>query len=238
MDCVRGLIVAVVCAFTFGSSANAADWTYTLSPYGWGAGIDGSVSVGELSTDVEVGFDDILDNMDWGVLAAFEAHNGDSFILVDAVYITLNANSQVGPASAKVGLDELIVTAVYGVQVNDTPFAIFGGARYLSIDTSIRDRSGLGLSASKDIDMVDPILGGRMTLPVNDRAGFVVTGDVGGFGAGTDFTWEVIATVYTKITDSIVGAVGYRAMNFDHDDDGVEMDLTMHGFLAGVHIVW
>lgn len=61
---------------------HAADqgWQWTLTPYLWTSSIDGTVEANGREADVDVGFGDILDNVNFGFLGYAEATKG-KFVL-------------------------------------------------------------------------------------------------------------------------------------------------------------
>jgi hypothetical protein len=71
-----------------------------------------------------------------------------------------------------------------------------------------------------------------------------VRGDIGGFGAGSDFSWQALATYNAKLCDgngyTLDGFVGYRALAVDyHQGSGIrryEMDTIQHGPILGLNV--
>jgi hypothetical protein len=69
-------------------------------------------------------------------------------------------------------------------------------------------------------------------------------GDIGGFGAGSDFSWQAIATYDMQIciTDSyaIDGYLGYRALAVDYSEGSgnnrYEFDAVTHGPVIGATV--
>ena len=78
--------------------------------------------------------------------------------------------------------------------------------------------------------------------PVAPGVSFVASGDVGGFGIGSKFSWQALAAlnydfcVRNNVTWS--GMVGYKALFVDYSQgSGIahyEYDMTMHGPIIGV----
>jgi hypothetical protein len=59
------------------TAAPRSGWSFDVTPYIWGAGMDGSVGAGELPTlNVDMSFSDILEHLDAGLMGAFEARKG------------------------------------------------------------------------------------------------------------------------------------------------------------------
>ena len=72
----------------------AAGWTYEIEPYGLFSSIEGDASVGRITgAPVDVGFDDILKNLDLGAMLHFEAHNENGWgLALDYGFMSLGAD--------------------------------------------------------------------------------------------------------------------------------------------------
>ena len=64
-------------------------WEFTITPYLWMTGIDGDVTVKGRDAEVDVGFDDILDDLDIAALAHFIAKRGRWKFCATELYETL-----------------------------------------------------------------------------------------------------------------------------------------------------
>lgn len=67
-----------------------SDWQYGLSLYFFAPSIKGSTAAG---SDIDVGFDTLLDNLNMTFMGAFEARKGRWSILADALYLNVGASS-------------------------------------------------------------------------------------------------------------------------------------------------
>jgi hypothetical protein len=207
--------------------ALAADeeWQHTVVVYGIGASIDGKAGVGNVTADVDVGFDDILDNIEFGAMASWRGERGRFAVVADLIYMALEQKkSGLGPfggTRAKVEADQLIMELDGSWAVTDRLDA-YGGLRYWELDNELDVVGGgpLGetLSANKTEDWVDPIVGLRYAWPLNDRWEFIVRGDLGGFGIGSDFTWHASAFANWKVSEHGSVLLGYRHLDVDYDD--------------------
>ena len=98
------------------------------------------------------------------------------------------------------------------------------------------------LSAEKSVSWVDPLVGMRLRHQFAPAWNFVVSGDVGGFGAGSKFSWQVLAALDYEICRSRTvtwsAMVGYKALSVDYSQGSglslYEFDMTMHGPIFGV----
>ncbi len=98
------------------------------------------------------------------------------------------------------------------------------------------------LSASSTVTWVDPLIGLRLRHQFAPGWNFVASGDIGGFGAGSKFSWQALAAlnydfyVHNNVTWS--GMVGYKAISVDYSKgSGLNQfvyDMTMHGPIIGV----
>lgn len=99
------------------------------------------------------------------------------------------------------------------------------GGRYLHSANEINLRSAtllgpVGSTASTDADVVDPFVGGRWAIRLRDGLGLGFRGDVGGFDAGTHFTWQLASSLryrlpFTLLSAPLWASVGYRVLDFD-----------------------
>lgn len=94
-------------------------------------------------------------------------------------------------------LPALIAGAVLAGAVALPPFAataqvdVLGGLRAWDIDGAVTSPV---LSVSSSTTFVDPIVAARINPPLSDRWAALSCLDVGGFGVGSDLTWQAAVT--------------------------------------------
>jgi hypothetical protein len=107
-------------------------------------------------------------------------------------------------------------------------------------------RTGGGnVSAAPVIDWWDPLIGFRLRhQPAPDQE-FVVRGDIGGFGAGSQRTWQATAgySFQTHMHGYVLDTyLGYRALYIDYEQgegkNKLEIDLLSHGPVLGMNFRW
>lgn len=170
-------------------------------------------------------------------------------------------------ARAKAGLDYEITMAESGVTYevarwagarSSTALDLLGGARYwnqeldlsLAVDGSV-DLGKLGLERSGSravarsgtLDWVDPFVGFRVRHELAPGSELQFLGDIGGFGVGSDLTWQLFAGYGFDFWQSnLHGVVGYRALAVDYtqNDAGFKnnLDLILHGPVVGLSFRW
>jgi hypothetical protein len=98
------------------------------------------------------------------------------------------------------------------------------------------------VTASGEVSWADPIIGLRVRHQFAPSLNLVVSGDIGGFGVSSSFTWQSVAALYWDVYAS--GGVtwsavaGYRALYADYQRGAgtteYEYDMTMHGPILGL----
>jgi hypothetical protein len=95
---------------------------------------------------------------------------------------------------------------------------------------------GLSKSASyrESFGWVDPLVGLRAFLPITQKLSVQGQADIGGFGAGSDFTWSALVTVNYAFRDSLSTSVGYKLLDVDYDYNGHLYDRRLSGPALGM----
>lgn len=251
--CLTGMALLSV---TEARAADAEDdrWQFQLTPYVFAAGLEDTLGVRGVEADVDVDFSDILDHLDLALMGAFEARRGRWGILFDGLYTKLSgeaSRSWQGPLGIGSATGTLEVTtrmqvyqlaAAYRIGTR-IPIDLIGGARYTEIDNALDltvTTGGLlpGGTRSLSADEIwwDPLVGARVILPFAERWTVALYGDVGGFGVGSDFTYQVIAGVNWHFSKGFSADAGYRYLYQDFEDDGLVWDIAMHGPFLGLGI--
>jgi hypothetical protein len=101
-----------------------------------------------------------------------------------------------------------------------------------AIDSAIRRAVPEHVAASKS--WVDPFIGFRGRFNVTDKCYLVARGDIGGFGVGSDLTWNAFAALGYQWTRSFSTELGYRHLALDYRDGGFVYDTEMSGVYLGM----
>ena len=107
-------------------------------------------------------------------------------------------------------------------------------------------RSGsLAVARSGDLEWVDPVVGARLRHQMTSGAELALYCDVGGFGVGSDFSWQAVATYSFDVKcfgTPLRTVVGYRALAVDYSENGRYgkngLDVVQHGPVMGVTFNW
>ena len=98
------------------------------------------------------------------------------------------------------------------------------------------------IAASGDVSWVDPLVGLRLRHQFSPATEVMLRGDVGGFDAGSKFSWEVMGNFnweFLRTQTAVWSAMlGYRALYVDFEKGGgntlYRYDILMHGPIVGV----
>lgn len=82
----------------------------------------------------------------------------------------------------------------------------------------------------------DLYIGVRARMPVAPRWSLLGYVDVGGFGVGSDLTWQLLAGGQYDINDTYSAKFGYRFLHTDYDKRGFRHKSDMSGLFAGLGI--
>jgi len=94
---------------------------------------------------------------------------------------------------------------------------LLAGARLVDLGTGVSYAGpNLERAADASTSWVDPLVGVHVTAPLAERWWLGVHGDVGGFGVGSDLTWQAYANVGYRASDLVSIIVGYRAIDIDY----------------------
>jgi len=215
-------------------------WEHRLGVYLMAAGLDGTSQIGPVATDVDVGFGELLEALEIGGMGFWQAEKGDVTVTVDAMYAALAADDT-GPFGVRfdVDVDQLILGTDVAYRMNES-FQLLAGLRYVSLDMELRVRSPTGatLRGADKQDWIDPYVGANATWPINDAWSFVLRGDIGGFGVGSDFAWNVVARFNWNFSENMFAAFGYRILDMDYENGSgnnlFAYDVAQSGPIAGI----
>jgi hypothetical protein len=119
------------------------------------------------------------------------------------------------------------------------------GTKTLERTLQIEFERALAGANSGDMEWVDPFIGARIRHEFGGGQILTLVADVGGFGAGSDFSWQTIGTFAFDVNclgTPINTVVGYRALAVDYSEDGAfgdnGMDLIEHGPILGLNLRW
>jgi len=225
-------------------------WHVTVIPYLWAAGLYGDVTVHGASATLDASFVDLLEHTDSlvGLQGHLELTRGPLGVYGDFFYV----KTKVEDAGA-IGLDvtSRMWFVEFGAQyrVFDTTtdrvpgltFDVYAGGRYTNLELDVDTPAGPSLN--QQVDWIDPLVGARVGVHFSEHVFLLVSGDIGGFGVGSDVAWSVMGLLgYQWQGAGLDWAIlaGYKALGQDYTTGSglnrFRWDTTMHGPILGLSI--
>lgn len=226
---------------TLASSKESPEWKCRVTLYGWAEGLSGTAGVKGLTAPVDVNFRELVDDLNVGAMGAIEIFNGRGWgFAADMVYADLSA-SQIGPlgGTTTADLSQFIGNFVFAYEVyksDPVSIDVYAGARVNSLDLDLSFRGPkdiLVLAASGSDTWVDPIIGARFQAELPNHFFLRAVGDVGGFTASSQFTWQAMGAIGYHLSDKSTLLLGYRAIGTDYKNGGFTYDLVSSGVVLG-----
>jgi hypothetical protein len=192
---------------------------YLMFPY-----MDGETGIGEnLILPIDATPGDIFSKLQMGAMLYLEANTDKWAITSDLVYMNLNQEITPGVIlnSGTVGAKQTIweTAGLYRV----LPFLELGaGGRLNYVQTSADLRINAIPAGTVEATgrhhktWFDPVLIARLSTDIKDKWLFQLRGDLGGFGVGSDFTWQLHASAGYRFTKLFQMSLGYRILSTDY----------------------
>jgi hypothetical protein len=205
---------------------------HRISLYLWGAGMSGNGNIGNAADSATV--DTNLDNLEAGLMANYRLKKGHWAFNFDYVYLNVTPTSDNPPAD--VDLKQSIAEISAGYEVSPG-LELLAGVRYVDIDmkATIKITPPPPAITGTD-DWIDPIVGLDYRAALSDKWRFFGRADVGGFGVGSDLTYQLAAYIGYMPSKSWNLYAGYRHLDFDYKSDNDKKffyDMTLSGPLVG-----
>jgi hypothetical protein len=223
----------------------AADkWEFIIAPYALVPSIDGDTSVGRVEgADIDVGPDDILNNLDIGGMIQLEAHHESGYgisLAYNFMDLSGGATTPVSQNSLKADIYQGILEGygIYRVDSAKGPLDFYGGVRWWDMDVEFKV-NGIKVAENKP-DWVDPVVGVRWMPQISENWHVILKGDIGGFGVASDFTWNLQGGFVWDATDYLSLVFQYRAVSVDYSTGKVgnpnrfAYDTITHGPMFGL----
>lgn len=245
--------IALLAAAGAQAQTSAEDrWQFEVTPYFFAAGLDGTIGVRGVEGDVDASFSDIWDNLDSAFMGTIEVRRGRFGVLFDGLYFKLadeRTRSWQGPAGIGSATGELEATTtmqMYQLALawrlgERTTLDLIGGARYTQLDADLDltlTTGGLLPGGTRSVgdeqSWWDPVIGTRALLPLSERWTAMLYGDFGGFGVGSDYTWQLVAGINWQVANHFVVKAGYRYLYQDYEDGDFKWDMAASGPFLGV----
>ena len=213
----------------------------SLSPYLWMSSLDGRVGVGRVATKVDLSFSDIIDKLDFAVMASAGYRRRHWVGYLDVLYVALGDEAVVAfrgdTGSFSLSQHETMLQPMGGYTFTRDTWALdlLAGRRYwnlkTTLDVDLPRRTATSSHAAR-MEWVDAIGGVAVHWTATDKLHFAVAGDGGGGGSAN--SWQVSASGNYDVWKQVSLGASYRALWVDYDRDDRLFDTRTTGVLVAV----
>jgi hypothetical protein len=210
-----------------------------LTPYVWGAGIDGKVTAKGQTVHFDVSVSDLLSKVDAGFMGLAVGSYHRFVLYTDYVYVGLSnsANTDNGvlvPVNTKVDadLDTTIATYAAGYRFDtfrDNTIDVLVGQRTLGVNESLEFPN---VKLNNDASLTDTILMLRPSFRFAEKWRFNPTLSYGVSG-DSDTTYEMSPQIQWDFSKSLAARFGYRKL-FYKEGGRDKLDISLQGLFLGV----
>jgi hypothetical protein len=233
-----------------GSAHSAADsdpaWHINLNFYLWLPGTHGILGANGYDVAYKASAGDLLSNFRFGLMAALAAQRGRFVMIDDMIWVRIEANKQVVlpvpnvpqlTGQAKAG--QFILTPEFGYRVFDgekLKIDAIGGFRYWHLESSLQFTPPVrNNNFSTSSNWADPLMGGRIQVPLSRRVLATVLGDAGGWGTGAQSDYQILGILGFQVSSKWSLGAGYRYLYVNYRSGSFIYQTAMSGALIGVN---
>ncbi len=217
-------------------SLNTSQWKYKLGPYLLFPSMNGDVAIRGILSDVDVDSGDIFSNLDFGMMLVAEASNDQWTIAFDLLYMDLGQEGTTPLASRRSEVDIKQLAIQLGGYYRITNWLEAGvGGRFNSLKSTVEIAPGEYILPGSKFEMTeswfDPLIMARAITQINNsnwRLGIIA--DIGGFGVGSDFSWQFNPFVSYSVAKWLNIAAAYRWIHMNYDT-GTGTDYFLYDML-------
>jgi hypothetical protein len=185
-----------------------------------GASMGGTTTLRGIEVETNLSASDIFSNLQFGAMGMVVARKGNWGVGGDAIWMALGATFEraegfVQPSGA-VDFNQGAF-AFYGLR-RLSPFAeLTFGARVNVLQGNLRFDAPLQMfEADQSKTWVDPLVGINLRTTGERRVGVRLYSEIGGFGLGSDFEWQIFPAVFIGLGERATLDIGYRWLDIDY----------------------
>lgn len=208
------------------------EWQVVVAPYLMGAAMSGTTTLRGRDADVTVSASDIFSNLQFGAMGLIEAKKGNWGFGSDVIWMALGSTVRDTNVDFNQG-----AFAFYGIRRLGAAADVTFGARVNTLQGEL-DFKTIGLRVDQDETWVDPLVGLTLRTPPDRFLQLRLYSEIGGFGVGSNFTWQAFPTVGLRLAPGFALEFGYRWLDIDYESgdgsDRFAYDMLTQGPVLGM----
>lgn len=198
------------------------NWNFVAAPYLLFASMNGEVTIQNRPIEVDAGFGDIADNLNFALMLYFEAYNDQWMFSFDGIYMNLGMDGQT-PITGRLAEMEMKQLALdfKGMYRISEWFEAGIGFRINDLNAKANIAEGDIILPGNEIEQgatwFDPLIAARARTDFDgSNWKLQLLGDIGGFGIGSDFTWQIKPTLGYRFSKLFGLDLSYRWISMDY----------------------
>lgn len=240
MNWIRNIMLVLLTVSSPLLAQDSETWNWKVAPYLWGINLEGDVSIGELSQEIDVGFDDILSNMELAGQVYAEVGRDNHSVHFDYTYLRLRPEAT--PLASPPFLPGAELASKFTANIFEAAYnyywrgsdgpAFVLGARMT--DMEIRMNPGNLAARVVGPDWWDYFVGIKTHNAISSNWDFDFYGTVG--TGGSDLPWTLAATFGRRYSNENRLLLGFRLWGVDYSQKNrinTSLDLRYYGAVVG-----
>jgi len=219
------------------SCTTPPDTEFRVGIPAWISGLSGDFGVRGVVADPNIRFTDIFNNLDMMLAGSIYARYHRWEFSADGLYLRVSKDAQLRGllfGGAHIALKDAFSEQFIGyrlINCNEGFLSVFAGARYNyeSGDFRLLGARLAGRRVSAETDWVDPVVGTSGRVHLWKPVSFWAKSDIGGFGAASDFTWQVQGGLEIQVTRWLHSDIGWRYLKNDYESGGFTNKTELNG---------
>jgi len=227
-----------------------SDFHWTVVPYAWLTGLNGTIGAKGFDTTVDASFADLSKHLNMAAMVHLEGIYRDRVGLFTDFNYSLLGDQASGKHISVDGKTSLLlvdIAAFYRLgtfslgqaQNASMNFDLLAGARIWSLALNLDvDTAHGGRDIFKSKTWADPIVGARAEFHFAKSWLVSLRGGIGGFSISSAFTWDATAALGYTLWEHGTLLLGYRAVGVNHEEgsgkNAFKFDATLSGPILGL----
>jgi hypothetical protein len=241
-------------------------FSFRVALYSSAQSLQGFIAMRGIQGDIDIPFNEIAEKMNFGLIVGTEIRYRRWGFLIDMAYADLRGRVlRLSSAHRRPLIDnfdtvynkdadyeqrQLVSNVVLYYRFVDSSLIALEGYAGVRLNFLAAESTQYGqfvaygeppfpvvkLEAESSQRWIDPVVGARFQTAVGGRVFVRAAGDIGGFGVGSDFTWQASGLIGVNVTRNFSLSLGYCGIGIDYTNGGFRYDAIAHGPLFGAEL--
>jgi len=198
------------------STPTPSAWQVVVTPSWMAPVMRGRLIIKGYESESHAGAGDAFSPLQTGAGLGVEVRRGDWGFTLDGLYT--NVSQPAERTDDRIRASQLLLTAVAAKRAA-TWLEFRFGARLNATRGTITGTLASGGGVEDKRVWLDPVIGAGLVIPGTGHWDIGLSGNVGGFGLGSDFAWQVYPRIGFRFSHGFQAHLGYRAVGFEFEVD-------------------